>query len=161
MCSNEISTRFPGTFYLFLWYFFLLENSMCSCRILRKLSWKFWCVLVTFLVLLENLMCSYKRIMSSYGKFICFLLHSSLLENLMCSRNLLYLKLLLEKKNRYFSKIGRRLFLKSWKQVKMIQFLRLSYCTGLSFTALYHNFGHGLEDLYLCSYGFCRNIYLF
>ena len=51
-------TRSPGNFDLFLWYFFLLENRMCSCRILRKLSWKFWCVLVRF---------------ASPGKFICVL----------------------------------------------------------------------------------------
>ena len=45
------------------------------------------CVLVPFLVV-ENLTCSYKRIMSSPGKLEVFLLHPSLLENLMCSRNL-------------------------------------------------------------------------
>ena len=92
----------PGKFDLkILWYFFLLENLMCSNEILDKLSWKFWCVLVhfsfpgkiicalvPFLVLLENLMCTYKRIMSSPGKLEVFLLHPSILENLMCSRNL-------------------------------------------------------------------------
>ena len=41
-------TRFLGKFDLFLLYFFLLENRMCSCEILRKLSWKFWCVLLHF-----------------------------------------------------------------------------------------------------------------
>ena len=72
-----------GKFDLSLWYFFLLENRMCSCGILRILSWKFWSVLIVhfsspgkfiyflipFLVLLENLMCSNKRIMSSPGLF--------------------------------------------------------------------------------------------
>ena len=52
-------TRSPGNFNLFLWYFFFLENRMCSCRILRKLSWKFWCILVHF---------------ASRGKFICVLI---------------------------------------------------------------------------------------
>ena len=61
-------TRFHAKFDLFLWYFLFLENHMCFCRILRKISWKFWCVLVIFLGLLENLMCSFKRIMSSPGK---------------------------------------------------------------------------------------------
>ena len=118
-------TRSHGKFDLFIRYFLLLENCMFSCRILRKFSWKFGCVLVhfaspgkficvlvLFLILLENLMCSYKRIMSSPGKFEVFLLHPSLLENLMCSRNLLK-KSLLEKKNRYFSNIlaARRLLL--------------------------------------------------
>ena len=37
---------------------------------------------------LGNLMCSYKRIMSPPGKSEVFLLHQSLLENIMCSRNL-------------------------------------------------------------------------
>ena len=85
MCSNEIWTRSPRNFDLFLWYFW----RMCSCGILRKLSWKFWCVLVRFvspgkficvlipfLVLLEKMACSYKRIMSSPGNFICVLLTS-------------------------------------------------------------------------------------
>ena len=49
---------------------------------------KFICILIPFLVLLENLMCSYKIIMSSPGKLEVFLLHPSLLENLICSRNL-------------------------------------------------------------------------
>ena len=48
-------TRSPGNFDLFLWYFLLLENRMCSCGILRKLSWKFWCLLVHFASLLESL----------------------------------------------------------------------------------------------------------
>ena len=114
-CSSDISfpwkilcvitkfwTRSPWKFDLFLLYFFLLENCMCSCGILRKLSWKFWCVLVHFAspgkfvcvlvlfsILLGKMVCSYKRIMSSHGKFIyVFLLHPSLLENLMCYRNL-------------------------------------------------------------------------
>ena len=41
-------TRSHGKFDLFLRYFLLLENRMCSCRILRKLSCKFGCVLVHF-----------------------------------------------------------------------------------------------------------------
>ena len=82
-------TRSPVKFHLlFLLYFVLLENWMCSCRILRKLCWKFWCVLVfaslgkftyvlePFLVLLKKMVCSYKRIMSSPGKFICVLITS-------------------------------------------------------------------------------------
>ena len=90
-----------GKFNPFLWYFFLLENRMCSCRVSRKLFWKFWCVLVhfaspgkilcvfvPFLVLLKILTCSYKRIMSSPGKIKVFLLHPGLLESLMCSGNL-------------------------------------------------------------------------
>ena len=92
--SKNIWTRSPGKFVLLLLYFFLLENRMCSCRILRKLSWKFWCVvvriaspgkficvLVPFLVLLEKMVCSYKIIMSSPEKSYVFLLHPSLLEN--------------------------------------------------------------------------------
>ena len=51
-------TRSPGKFDLFLWSFFLLENCMCSCGILRNLSWKFWCILVNF---------------ASPGKFTCVL----------------------------------------------------------------------------------------
>ena len=31
-----------------VWYFFLLENLMCSNEILDKISWNFWCVLVRF-----------------------------------------------------------------------------------------------------------------
>ena len=87
----EFWTRSPGKFYPFLLYFFLLENRMYSCRILRKLSWKFWCVLVHFAspgkficVLVpfgspgkwKKLVCSYERIMSSPGKFICVLITS-------------------------------------------------------------------------------------
>ena len=115
MCSNDISDKISWKYWSFLWYFFLLENRMCSCRILRKLSWKFWCVLVhfaspgkftcvlvPFLVLLESLMCSYKRIMSSPGKLEVFLLHPSLLENLMCSRNLF--KKILEKRTDILTK---------------------------------------------------------
>jgi len=30
----------PRKFDLFLWYFFLLENLMCSNKILDKISWK-------------------------------------------------------------------------------------------------------------------------
>ena len=69
------------------WGYGLLENPTCSYKILRKLCWKIWsvlmeclspgkslCVSLPFLVLLENLMCSYKTIMSSPGKFICFLI---------------------------------------------------------------------------------------
>ena len=63
--------------------FFLLENRMCSCEILRKLSWKSWCVLlrfaspgkcvlVMFLILLETLICFNERITSSPGKFDVF-----------------------------------------------------------------------------------------
>ena len=77
-------TRSHGKFDLFLWYFLLLENRMCSCRILRKLleilmcsnkfclSWKTYmcscnisgspgkCVLIKELcLLLENLRCFY------------------------------------------------------------------------------------------------------
>ena len=75
MCSNEILDKISGKFWsIFLWYFFLLENRMCSCGILRKLSWRFWCVLVHF---------------ASSGKFVerkCVLLpFFVLLENLMCS----------------------------------------------------------------------------
>ena len=70
--------------YLFLGYNLLkIYVCMCSYKILRKLSWIFWCVLVRFLslgiyvlvpflVLLKN--CFYKRIMSSLGKVICFLI---------------------------------------------------------------------------------------
>ena len=99
-------TRSPGKFDLLLWYFLFLENPMCSCRISRKLFWKFWCVLVKTFCLSRKIymcsctifgspekfdICSYKRFMSSPGKFILvivFLLHPSLLENLMCFRNL-------------------------------------------------------------------------
>ena len=45
-------------------------------------------VLLPFLVLLENVVCSYKRIMSRLENSYVFLLHPSLLENLMCSRNI-------------------------------------------------------------------------
>ena len=78
-------TRSLGKFDLFSWRFFLLGNCMCSCGILRKLSWIFWCVLIHFaspgnsicvlvllLVLLENLICSYNRIMSSPKKIHIF-----------------------------------------------------------------------------------------
>ena len=87
------------TKYLFLGvYGPYMVGKSCSYRFLRKLSWKIWCVLVhfaspgkftcvlvPFFVFLENFMCSYRRVMSSPRKF---LLHPSLLENLMCSRNL-------------------------------------------------------------------------
>ena len=94
----------PGKFDLFLWYFFLLENLMCSNEIFDKISWKIWSVLMVFFspgksyvflrnfekAILENLyvflyhfwfswkkmVCSYKRIMSSTGKFICVLIIS-------------------------------------------------------------------------------------
>ena len=114
-------TRSPGKFDLFLRYFFLLKScvflqnfekallEILMCSSIFCLSWKI-CVLVPFLVLLENLMCSYKRIMSSPGKFQVFLLHPSVLENLMCSRNL-FKKVTPGKKNRYFSKIAPRLLL--------------------------------------------------
>ena len=62
----------PGNFYLFLWYFFLLENRMCSCGILRKLSWKFWCVLATFCLSWKIYMCSYATF-GSPRKFDVFL----------------------------------------------------------------------------------------
>ena len=69
---------------------------MCSCNIFGSPG---------------KLMCSFKRIMSSPGKFDVFLLRPSLLENLMCSRNLFKKVAPGKKKNRYFSKIARRLLL--------------------------------------------------
>ena len=94
MCSNEILDKIPwkiwsvfmiffspGKSYVFFWKFW--------CVLVRFASpGKFTCVLVPFLVLLENLMCSIKGIMSSPGNSFVFLLNPSLLENLMCSRNL-------------------------------------------------------------------------
>ena len=78
---------------------FSLKILCAPCRILRKLSWKFWfvlvhfvsplkfrCVLVPFLVLLENLLCFYKEF-------------HLLLENSYVSFKK---KPLLEKKNRIF-----------------------------------------------------------
>ena len=95
MCSNEIldkiSWKFwsvlmiflpPGKSHVFLQNFekALLEILICSS--IFCLSWKIYInVLIPFLVLLENLM-------SSSGNLEVFLLYSSLLENLMCSRNL-------------------------------------------------------------------------
>ena len=38
----------PGKFDLFFWYFFLLENLMCSNEILDNISWKIWSVLIIF-----------------------------------------------------------------------------------------------------------------
>ena len=68
-------TRSPGNFDLFLWNFekALLEILMCSSTFC--LSWKIY-------------MCSYKRIMSSSEKLEVFLLHPSLMENLMCSQEI-------------------------------------------------------------------------
>ena len=50
------------------------KNRMCACGILRKFSWKFWCVLVhitypgKFICVLVLFLkrCSYKRVMSSW-----------------------------------------------------------------------------------------------
>ena len=69
-------------------------------------SWKSFCVLSKFWTrsLQEILMCSGKFRLS--WKIRGVLLHLSLLDNLMCSRNL-FKKSLLERKNRYFSKITR------------------------------------------------------
>ena len=104
----------PGKFDLFLWYFFLLENLLCSKEILDKISWKICDLFLRYFLLLENrmflqnfekslpeiLMCSNKcylscKIWCVLIKELClllenlrFLLHPSLLENLMCSRNL-------------------------------------------------------------------------
>ena len=88
----------PRKFDLFLWYFCLLENLMCSKEILDKISWKFWSVLIIFLplgksyVFLQNFEKALRKFwcvlayFASPGKFICvpipFLV---LLENLMCS----------------------------------------------------------------------------
>ena len=36
----------PGKFDLFLWYFFLLENFMCSNETLNNISWKIVCVVM-------------------------------------------------------------------------------------------------------------------
>ena len=86
---------------VFLWYFFVLENCMWSCGISRKLSLNFWCVLVHF-AFLENLHVFLYHFWFSWKiwwiliKELClllensyvFLLHASLLQNLMCSRNL-------------------------------------------------------------------------
>ena len=109
-------TRCHGKFDLFLRYFLLIENRMCSCRILRKLSWKFWCVLVHF---------------ASPGKFICVLIKELclLLENLRCSYYIqvsweiwcvleIFFKNSLTEKNRYFTKIARRLLLYTMCEVK-------------------------------------------
>ena len=136
-------------FDLFLWYFFLLENLMCSNEILDKISWKIWSVLIipfppgkwyVFLrncekVLREILMCS-RIFCLSWKIYMCYVFWFSwkvwcvlikelclLLENLRCSYyiqvsckiwrvlEISLKKSLLEKKNRYFSKIARRLLL--------------------------------------------------
>ena len=90
MCSTNLEHRYSGKFDRFLWYLFLLEN--CIYVFLQNFDsspGKFICVSVPFLInLLDNLTCSYERIISSPGKFEVFLLHPSLLENLMSSRNL-------------------------------------------------------------------------
>ena len=100
----------PGKSYVFLRNFekALLEILMCSS--LFCLSWKIYMCILPFLVLLENLMCSYKRIVS--GKLEVFLLCPSLMENL-CVLEISLKKSLLEKKNRYLSKIARRLLLQN------------------------------------------------
>ena len=80
-------TRSPGKFWSVL-YDISSSWKMCSCVILRKLSWKFWCVHSIFClswkiyVFLYNFWFSqkiwcvlYKRIMSSPGKLEMFLLH--------------------------------------------------------------------------------------
>ena len=111
---NEMQTKFweisPGKFDLFFWYFFFLENLMCSNEILDKISWKnlicfyvifspgksyaflqnsekalqeiLMCSSIIFFyqVLLENLMCSYKVICPLLENSYFFLLHRSLLE---------------------------------------------------------------------------------
>ena len=90
-------TASPGKFDLFLRYFFHLENCMCSCGILRKLSWKFWCVLVHFASpgkflyyfwFFWKIWCVLMKEIYLLLENSCFLLHSSLLEILICSRNL-------------------------------------------------------------------------
>ena len=97
--------------------FVLLENCMCSCKFfiscswkiisvleVYPFSWKIWCVLsvnnVRKYCLLDFYMCSF--------------LHSCLLENCMCSIYFEKKRLFLEKKNRYFVKIARRLLLFFW-----------------------------------------------
>ena len=77
-CTRE---KVFGKFDLFIWCFFLLENHMCSCRILRKSPRNFYCVLVRFvsagkficvpfLVLLEHLMLSCERITRMFSYYI-------------------------------------------------------------------------------------------
>ena len=90
---------------------------MCSCGILRKLSWKFWCVLVQFtspgkficvlipfLVLLENLMCSYKKIMSSLGKLEVFNWYIQASWKIWCVLEISLKKLFLEKRTDILAK---------------------------------------------------------
>ena len=45
ICTYKI-VRNCGKFDLFSWYFFLLENLMCSNEILDTISWKIWSVLM-------------------------------------------------------------------------------------------------------------------
>ena len=90
---------------------------MCSSTFC--LSWKMYISIpVLFFVLLEKLMCSYKRIVSFPGKFTCFLFTSNppgkfdvFLENS-------FKKVDPGKKNRYFSKIVRRLLLRMFSAPK-------------------------------------------
>ena len=95
------------------WGYGLLEKRICSCKILRKLSWKILWVLTKFwtrshgkfdlflryFLLLENRMCSCRILRKLSWKFWCVLVHFAyprkvicvlvpfliLVKNLMCS----------------------------------------------------------------------------
>ena len=100
----------------------MISWEMCSSGILRQIPRKFWCVLVSFCLSkkticsctnfdsLWNLMCSLKELYLLLENSYLFLLHPSLLENLMCYRNL-FKKVASGKEDTYFSNIARRLLL--------------------------------------------------
>ena len=69
---------------------FLLENRMSSCGIFRKLSWKFSCVLISFLVLLQNRCVLIKELclLIENSCFLIKLLHPSLLAPIWCAQKI-------------------------------------------------------------------------
>ena len=111
LIKNAYAFSFLENLYVFYTYLLLLENWMCSSTF--SFSWKIGCVLAHFAapgkfdVFLQR---NYVRKTSPPGYSYVFFLYLRLLETLMCSRNF-EKKLLLEKKNRYFTKIARRLLL--------------------------------------------------